>query len=99
LILIYWAKKNRSCGFIQKQLQLEPEALKVIVLKLELDIIQITPISSKQSRLQHYFAYQEFNEDVAQINLQYLWKRAVATYSKRLMLLIAMTIHFILFRI
>lgn len=84
LILIYWAKKNRSCGFIQKQLQLEPEALKVIVLKLQdLDIIQITPISSKQSRLQHYFAYQEFNEDIAQINLQYLWKRAVATYSKK----------------
>jgi hypothetical protein len=62
-------------ALFKKQLQLEPEALKVIVLKLqELDIIQITPISSKQSRLQHYFAYQEFNEDVAQINLQYLWK-------------------------
>jgi hypothetical protein len=69
-------EKKPLLWLYSKQLQLEPEALKVIVLKLqELDIIQITPISSKQSRLQHYFAYQEFNEDVAQINLQYLWKK------------------------
>jgi acyl-coenzyme A synthetase/AMP-(fatty) acid ligase len=84
LVLLYWAKKNRSCSFIQQQLQLDSDALKVVILKLQnLDIIQIAPISSKQSRLQHYFAYQEFNEDVAQINLQYLWKRAVANFSEK----------------
>jgi len=81
LILLYWARKNRSCIFIQNQLQLDAEAFRSIVTNLQkLDVLQLFPLDSKHVRLQHYYSYQEFNDAVEQINLQSLWKRAVATF-------------------
>jgi hypothetical protein len=97
LILIYWAKKTALVALF-KTTTIRAWSFKSSKTSRTWYYTNYT-YQLKQSRLQHYFAYQEFNEDVAQINLQYLWKKAVATYSKRLMLLIAMTIHFILFRI
>lgn len=81
LILLYWVRKNRSCTYIQSQLQLDSEAFKKLVIKLQkLDVLQLLPLDAKPLRLQHYFAHQEFTDAVAQINLQSLWKRAVVTY-------------------
>lgn len=81
LILLYWARKNRSCTFIQEQLQLDTEAFQLLLTKLlKLDILQVFPLDSKHLRLQHYYSYQEFNEAVENIHLQSLWKRAVTTF-------------------
>lgn len=84
LILLYWSRKNRSCAFIQEQLQVDANTFKAYLINLQkLDIIQLAPIESRQLRLQHYLAFQEFNDVVAQMNLQSLWKRAVATYPEK----------------
>lgn len=84
LILLYWARKNRSCTFIQEQLQLDANTFKSHLTKLhKLDIIQVLPLHTRHLRLQHYLAYQEFNEPVADLHLQSLWKRAVATYPEK----------------
>lgn len=81
LILLYWARKNRSCTFIQKQLQLDTEAFRTLITKLQkLDVLQLLPLNSKHLRLQHYFSHQEFNEAIEHIHLQSLWKRAVAAF-------------------
>lgn len=81
LILLYWARKCRTCSFIQKQLGLDETNFKKIITKLErLDILQIVPITSKQVRLQHYFSHQEFIDVPELMNLQTLWQRSVRNF-------------------
>ena len=88
LILMYWARKNRSCAFIKEQLQVDDQAFKSHLLKLQkLDIVQISTLHARHVRLQHYYSYQEFNDDVAHLHLQSLWKKAVANYHKNTYLL------------
>ena len=88
LILMYWARKNRSCAFIQEQLQIDAHTFKSYLRKLQkLDIVQILPLPTRHLRLQHYYGYQEFNDDVAHLHLQSLWKRAVANYPENTYLL------------
>jgi len=83
LILLYWARKSRSCAFIQEQLQLGDQTLKEYLIKLQkLDIVQILPLRTRHLRMQHYYGYQEFNDAVPHLQLQSLWKRAVANYPK-----------------
>jgi acyl-coenzyme A synthetase/AMP-(fatty) acid ligase len=81
LIVLYWTKKNRSCAFIQSQLKLDNSTFQILITKLQqLDILQLLPLNSKHLRLQHYLAYQEFNETEDKINLKHLWKRAVTSF-------------------
>jgi acyl-coenzyme A synthetase/AMP-(fatty) acid ligase len=81
LIVLYWARKNRSCTFIQEQIKLDNRAFQILITKLQtLDVLQIFPLNSKHLRLQHYLAYQEFNESENKINLKHLWKRAVTSF-------------------
>ena len=88
LILMYWARKKRSCAFIQEQLQIDAHTFKSYLTKLQkLDIVQISTLHSRHVRLQHYYGYQEFNNDVAHLHLQSLWKKAVANHHKNTYLL------------
>lgn len=84
LIVLYWARKNRSCGFIQEQLQLDVNTFKALITNLlKLDIIQLLPIDSRQLRLQNYLSYQKFDDAIDDMNLQSLWKKAVANYAEK----------------
>lgn len=84
LIVLYWARKNRSCGFIQEQLQLDVNTFKALITNLlKLDIIQVLPIDSRQLRLQNYLSYQKFDDAIDDMNLQSLWKKAVANYAEK----------------
>jgi acyl-coenzyme A synthetase/AMP-(fatty) acid ligase len=82
LIVLYWAKKCRSCSFIQKQIKTDNDALRKIIEKLQaLDIVQIMPLNPGYVRMQHYFAYQEYIDAVENLNMGQVWKRAVASYA------------------
>ena len=80
-IILYWAKKCRSCSFIQKQLKMDVKTLRGAIEKLQdMDILQIMPLDPKHVRMQNYFAYHEFTGASENFNLRYLWKRTVATF-------------------